>query len=560
MHKECTTIPGLFLHRLAEDENRDAIFIKRNGVFQSLTWGQIGQDVQRAAAALVRLGVEPGDRVVQISENRYEWIVTDLAVQVVGGVHTPIHAPLTGAQIVWQIRHSDAKVVLASTCDQLEKLATVDAQIPEYVKIFSFDPGPSTIGRHSVGHWTEQVSQVSESECRKVLSRVRQGVKPESLATILYTSGTTGEPKGVMLTQRNLTSNTLATLEAFNERREDVRLNFLPLSHIFARTCDMNTWIARGAQLALAESRESVMADCAAIKPTLINGVPYFYDKVRRSLCEKGLADKPGVLRSVLGGNIRLCCSGGAALPNHVYDFFWERGVPLLQGYGLSESSPVISVSNEANHRRGASGVAIPGVEIRIADDGEILTRGPHVMSGYWKNPEATQAVMQGDWLLTGDLGRLDDDGFLFITGRKKEILVTAAGKNVAPVYLESLLCEDPLILQAMVVGDGRNYLTALIVPNHEALAQELKVCGLPPIEMPQVLTDSRVHALYEKRIHQRLSELSHFEQVGKFTLLGRGFTIEHGELTPKLSLRRREIENHFAAEIRAMYPADVEC
>jgi long-chain acyl-CoA synthetase len=204
--------------------------------------------------------------------------------------------------------------------------------------------------------------------------------------------------------------------------------------------------------------------------------------------------------------------------------------------------------------------VAIPGVEIRIADDGEILTRGPHVMSGYWKNPEATQAVMQEDWLLTGDLGRLDDDGFLFITGRKKEILVTAAGKNVAPVYLESLLCEDPLILQAMVVGDGRNYLTALIVPNHEALAQELKVRGLPPIEMPHVLSDSRVHALYDERIHQRLSELSHFEQVGKFTLLGREFTIEHGELTPKLSLRRREIENHFAVEIRAMYPVDVEC
>ena len=405
--------------------------------------------------------------------------------------------------------------------------------------------------------WSEQTQAIDPAEGKNIEVRGVELVTPDSLATILYTSGTTGEPKGVMLSQRNLATNTLATLETFGEKPDDMRLNFLPLSHIFARTCDMNTWIARGSQLALAEARETVIADCAAIKPTLINGVPYFYDKVRRTLCEKGLADKEGALRAALGGNVRLCCSGGAALPDHVYDFYWQRGVPLLQGYGLSETSPVISVSTEEHHRRGASGRTIPDVEVRIAGDGEILTRGPHVMAGYWRNPEATAEILHDGWLSTGDLGRVDEDGFVYITGRKKEILVTAGGKNIAPVYLESLLCEDPLIVQAMVLGDGQNYLTALIVPNPDTLKAEIIARRIWVTTPQQALAHAKVQALYRERIDQRLSCVSSYEQVRRFTLLDRGFTIEHGELTPKLSLRRKEIESHFAKEIEAMYAAD---
>ncbi len=556
MYDENATVLALFCRRVAEDAEQNALWVKRAGEFQSLTWGQIARDVRRTAAALVRLGVAPGDRVVQISENRHEWIVTDLAAQMACAVHTPIHAPLTGCQMLWQIRHSGAKVVLLSHQAQAEKLARAEGP-PADVRYFAFDPCDVKIGACQVLPWRGQTEEIDDEEGRRIEARGLDLVTPDSLATILYTSGTTGEPKGVMLTQRNLASNTLATLEAFHERREDVRLNFLPLSHIFARTCDMNTWIARGSQLALAEARETVLADCAAIRPTLLNGVPYFYDRVRRTLCEKKVADQPGTLRAALGGNVRLCCSGGAALSDAVYDFYWERGVPLLQGYGLSESSPVITVSTEQHHQRGAVGKTIPNVAVRIADDGEVLTRGPHVMSGYWRNPEATAEVFKDDWLYTGDLGRLDTDGFLFITGRKKEILVTAGGKNVAPVYLESLLCEDPLILQAMVVGDGRNYLTALIVPNADALQEAVAAWRIPLADPRQLLAHPQVIDMYRERIHERLARVSQYEQVCKFRLLSRGFTIESGELTPKLTLRRQEIAAHFAEEIEAMYAAE---
>jgi long-chain acyl-CoA synthetase len=285
MYDENATILELFVRRAAEDEARPAIHIKRDGAFQPLTWGQVAGDVRRAAAALAGLGVAPGDRVVQVSENRYEWIVTDLAVQMAGAVHTPVHAPLTGCQIAWQIRHSGARVVLVSTVEQVRKLAEAADDLPPGLVIFSFDACDIRVGSSAVRWWGHQTQAIDPAEAAEIEYRGLELVTPDSLATILYTSGTTGEPKGVMLSQRNLATNTLATLETFGEKPDDVRLNFLPLSHIFARTCDMNTWIARGSQLALAEARETVMADCAAIRPTLINGVPYFYDKVRRGLC-----------------------------------------------------------------------------------------------------------------------------------------------------------------------------------------------------------------------------------------------------------------------------------
>ncbi len=553
MYDEEATLLTLFCRRVAEDPGREALRVKRKGEFHTLTWSQIADDVRRSAAALVRLGVAPGDRVVQISENRYEWIVNDLAIQMAGAVHTPIHAPLTGQQMVWQIRHSGAKLVLLSNQTQAAKLAQVGESAPD-VRYFGYDACDVTIGSCQVLPWQQEVDKSNEKHAQDVEARGLDLVKPDSLASILYTSGTTGEPKGVMLTQRNLASNTLAILEAFGERREDVRLNFLPLSHIFARTCDVNTWIARGSQLALAESRETVMADCATIKPTLLNGVPYFYDRVRRSLYEKGVADRPGALRAALGGNVRICCSGGAALPDSVYDYYWEQGIPLLQGYGLTESSPVITVSTEQQHRRGAVGKTIPGVEVRIAEDGEILTRGPHVMAGYWQDPAATAEVLKDGWLCTGDLGRVDNEGFIYITGRKKEILVTTGGKNIAPAYLESLMCEDPLILQAMVVGDGRNYLTALIVPNPDQLRKEIMERGIQVSDPAALLTHPDVLDLYRTRINERLACVSQYEQVCKFRLLGRGFTIENGEMTPKLTLRRQEIAQHFAREIESMY------
>jgi long-chain acyl-CoA synthetase len=255
-----------------------------------------------------------------------------------------------------------------------------------------------------------------------------------------------------------------------------------------------------------------------------------------------------------LGSAILRCCAGGAALPDYLYDYYHAQGVPLLQGYGLSESSPVITLSTTEHTRRGSCGRAIPGVEVRIADDGEILTRGPHVMPGYYENPQATAEVLKEGWLYTGDLGRMDNDGYLYITGRKKELIVTLGGKNIAPVYLESLLTQDPLILQAMVVGDGRPFLSALIVPNPDALKHEILSRGITVTSREKALAHPEVLYLYQQRIAERLAVVSHFEQVREFTLLSRGFSIEAGELTPKLTLRRKEIAAHFAAEIEAMY------
>lgn len=554
MIHQADTIVEILCRRVETDGEQPALAVKREGQFRWLTWGEIAADVARWAAMLVQLGVQRGDRVAHLSENRHEWIIADFAIQMAGAIHVPIHAPLTGPQIAWQVRHSGAKVLLLSGPEQANKLAAVAAELPEEAKFVSYDACPQTIRDRPIASLEDALAAAPMEPGIERACETRQVSRPEDLATILYTSGTTGEPKGVMLTQRNLATNTLATIEAFGWSDDDLRLNFLPLSHIFARTCDLYCWLAGGTRMALAESRDTVIPDCQTIKPTILNGVPHFYDRVHRALRDKGVADAPGALRATLGGAIRFCCGGGAALPVHLFDYFHGHGVPLLQGYGLTESSPVISVSSDKAFRRGASGRPVPGVEVRIADDGEILTRGPHVMVGYYENPAATAEVLKDGWLYTGDLGRLDDDNFLYITGRKKEILVTLGGKNIAPVYLESLLTQDPLFVQALVVGDGRPCLSALIVPNPDLLATEIASHGISVASREEALSHPQVKQFVHERIRERLKDVAPYEQVQQFALLPRAFTIEHGEMTAKLSLRRKVIEQHFAAEIESLY------
>ena len=548
------TLVSMFVGRVAQDGSRTALRIKQDGKFIPISWNELAHDVRKTAAVLVQTGVCPGDRVVQVAENRYEWIVCDLAIQLAQAVHVPVHAPLTGPQITWQVDDSQARVVLVSGSHQCEKLAECADRLPEDVHFLSFDPCSRPVGRHRVRLLAEESARVDDATGEDIQRKASSAIIPDSLATILYTSGTTGEPKGVMLTQRNLVSNTVATCEAFHWAPDDLRLSFLPLSHVFARTCDLYTWIALGLELALAESRDTVLADCAAVGPTLINGVPYFYDRVYRHLREQGVADHADSLRKLLGGRIRLCCSGGAALSDHVCEFFHQRGLPLVQGYGLTESSPVITLSTPDSWKMGTVGRPIAGVEVHIADDGEILTRGPHVMAGYWRNQQATDEVIIDCWLHTGDIGQLDEEGYLSITGRKKELIVTAGGKNIAPVYLESLLTESPLIQQAVVCGDGRKFVSALIVPEPEQLKMQMHQRGIDCIATSDAMTHPEVHQVFRECIDQQLSGVSRYEQIGQFTLLERGFTVESGELTPKLSLRRKAIETNFSTEIEAMY------
>ncbi len=547
------TIVAMYRRRVAADGDQPALHVKIGDQWVVYSWNQIATDARRMAAALASLGVKPGDRVIQVSENRYEWIVLDLAIQIARGIDVAVHSTLTGPQIAYQITNSGAKVVVVSGSEQAQKLVRVAGELASDIQYVSFDPCPEKIGEHAVRQLSEIEATVTEADGKALEQRALEETKPTDLATILYTSGTTGEPKGVMLTQRNLTSNCHAVLEAFSVEPGDRRLSWLPLSHSFARTSDYYMWVAGGGELALAQSRETIIADCQALKPTHLNGVPYFFDKVHRYCKEQGLADKPGALQALLGGRMKMCCGGGAALPDGVADFFTKSGILLVQGYGLTESSPVISTGTFEHHRLGTVGRPINGIEVKIAEDGEILTRGPHVMAGYWNLPEDTAATIQDGWLHTGDLGCLED-GFLRITGRKKEIIVTAGGKNIVPGYLEGLLTEDPLIAQAVIVGDAKNFLTALIVPNPDGLRAEIIRQQIPVFSPAEALASPRVHEIYTEHIAARLADVSHAEQVRKFTLVPRGFTMETDEMTPTLKLRRNMVMKNFAAEIKAMY------
>ena len=585
------SLGDLFSERVELSSDEVALWFKDDGEFQSLTWKEVGDWVASVASWLREQGVGAGDAVASFASNHWKWVITDQAIYSIGAVHVPIHAPLTGNQASFQIADSRAKALVLDGSVELEKLAAFNIDLPTLV--FSgatsvgatgsasekTDQGATSGGATSSGatssgatssgatgsaseykHQGPIASSLSK-RCQPWQSLPRaswQGViaprTSDDIATILYTSGTTGEPKGVVLSHNNLLTNVVGTLQSIGQRPADIRLGFLPLSHIFARTCDLYTWIAGGSQFAIAESRETVLADCQSIRPQILNGVPYFFDRVRRYLVESTDELADDALRNLFGGEIRFCCSGGAALPDHVFDFYQANNVPLLQGYGLTETSPVITLSTETSYRRGAVGRAIAGVDIRIAEDGEVQTRGPHVMQGYFGKPDATAEVLRDGWFSTGDLGRLDDDGFLYITGRKKELIVTSGGKNIAPVLLESLLTEDPLIAQAVVIGDDEKYLSALIVPDMDALRASLH--GESDSEDVQTLDlqSTRTVGLILEAVAERLVSVSHYEQVKKVFLTEEPFTVENGMLTPKLTLRRGVICEHYADRIDQMY------
>ncbi len=550
--KDPSSMIEMFLANARDEPDRVVLNYKLGDEWQDLGWGVIARHASRYATGLRGKGGQAGDRVILVSENRYEWILVDLAIQLLGAIHVPVHAPLTGHQIAYQANDSAAVLAIVSGQDQASKLE--DVELSDELVLMSFDT-VSTVRQYE--SLPAAAAEVPDEVGEAIMQQRTEGpLETTSVATILYTSGTTGEPKGVMLSHHNLVCNTISSMENFDASRDDIHLNFLPLSHIFARTCDYYAWIATGNRLVLASSRDTIIEDCHAMKPTQMNGVPYFFDKLHRVLKEQGLADQPGSLRNLLGGNMVRCNSGGAALAEHVYDFFTGQGVHLLQGYGLTETSPVISMSNEQNSRRGASGRPLQDVEVAITDEGEIITRGPHVMLGYYKNEQATAEAIRDGWFHTGDLGHLDEDNFVFITGRKKELIVTAGGKNIAPVLLESLMTEDLLIEQAVVIGSERKYLTALVVVARAPLEKCLQEQQLE-LTWPGALEDERVEQLFRERIDRQLQTLSPYEQVGKFTLLPEPFSLEREEMTAKLSLRRDVIMNNQAAVIEAMYQDD---
>jgi len=543
------TIIDLFFRQVDHCGDREALFFHSGESFVAVSWQTLGEEVRRTASMLIRLGVQPGQRVIQISENRYEWILFDLAIQLCGAVHVPIHATLSVNQIAFQIIDSGAQLVILSSAKLYEDMSSLldDCFHDTQWLFLDFLPQNSKSENVYLRHELADHPTAGRESCEYPVSG-------DDVATILYTSGTTGEPKGVMLTQHNLISNTFGILADNRQKPEDLRLSLLPWSHVFARTCDLYCWIASGCQLAIAEHREKILDNCQELKPTLLNAVPYFFDKLYQTLAEKDSAKTPGSLNQLLGGRIRVCCSGGAALPSHIEEFFWRQDIDLLSGYGLTETSPVITISTLEENRRGTVGKPLRDVEIRIAADGEILTRGPHIMKGYYNNPSATNEVIRDGWLHTGDLGTLSDDGYLTITGRKKEMIVLSTGKNISPVNIELMLVDIPLISRAFVFGNDRSSLAALIVPNPKVLREEIVRRSLAVGSPEEVCSHPQIIEVYRTALAQRLKNLASHEQIHKFRLLDRDFSSEMGELTPTLKLRRDVILKNFEVEIGGVY------
>lgn len=538
--------------------------------FVARTWREIAEDVARTAAVFHSLGLRVGDRVVQVAENRYEWLVVDLALLGLGVVHVPLHVNLPTSQAARQIRRAEPEWLVVSDAVRgaairhalrdldtpVTRLAAdaVGRETPRLIAFGSADDSPEHGSpEHGSLAFPHLLAAADPAEGRRAMERANASIHADTPATILFTSGTLTEPKGVVLTHGNLRSNALGIRAAFHERTAERRVCALPLSHIYARTCDLYAWLASGGELALARRPDTLLADCQVIRPTFLNGVPYLFDRIRRRwLAEESSA---GVsLRELLGGKVELCVCGGAALPDDVYDFYHEHRVPLLPGYGLTEASPVVTASTLSHVRRGGVGRPIPGVEVRLAPDGEILTRGPHVMLGYWQDPIETAITLQDGWLHTGDLGRWEDDEFLRIVGRKKELIVLSIGKNVAPASLEALLASDPWIAQAAVFGEGRPYLVALVAPLPEVLpriAAKLGLADQPPAEFAR---HPAVHDFFAERLGRLNERLAPHEQIRRFALTDRPFLLEREELTAKLTLRRGEIARNFAATIAALY------
>lgn len=561
------------------------------GELVSVSAAQFLARVDRCAAALARVGVGRGDRVGLICRNRPEWHIIDFGCQRLGAVLVPLFPTLTGRQATYCFGDSGSKVVIVEGGDQLDKLVSVSGALPELAVLAVIDPpeclpvGPA--GMRIFG-FDELLAQGDGTP-----AELAGPESPDAVATIIYTSGTTGSPKGVMLTHRNLISNTEA-LQRFDPLSPaDIGLSVLPLCHVYQRTADY-VCLAAGARLAYS-GPEKLSIDFKVVRPTVMVGVPRLYQKLRAAIEAQvarggafdrrvyGLALRVGMkrarsrhggtsegllnkllhpvlefvvlrkIRAAAGGRIRAFAAGGAALDASLNWWYAAIGWELAQGYGLTESSPVISTNRIADNRIGSVGQPLPGVEVRIEVDGEILVRGPNVMKGYWHRRQETEETIVDGWLRTGDIGKLDADGFLWITDRKKAILVTSTGKNVAPAPLENALQQSPYIQQVIVLGDGRRFIAALIVPSFDQLERWAGERGLGT-DHADLCKASEVMALMQSEIDGSQAELARYQKVRAFRLLERPFTEEQGHLTPTMKLIRRAVLAQYADLIEEIY------
>jgi long-chain acyl-CoA synthetase len=545
------------IHRLQADRlgPRPAVRFKRHGLYHDVSWQEYRSAAVACAAALIEVGIMPGDRVGLVAENRLEWLIADMGILTAGAVTVSPHAPLTARQIHYQLADAGTRWLFVSTREQADKIRQVRAELPELRGVVAFDR--AAVGS-DVASWAGFLQRGRQAVVPLNLELLRRerALGLDDLATIMYTSGTTGNPKGVMLTQGNLVSNACACNEASPREADAVLLCWLPFSHIYARTVDHYLTLVAGPTLCLAESAETIVDDLAEVKPTHMSSVPRFYEKVLSAVGSPEPEKVRRRLHDLFGPRIDWLGSGGAPLPPAIAEAYRAAGLLVLQGYGLTESSPVISFNRKGHFKLDTVGQLLPGVEVAIAPDGEVLTRGPHVMKGYWNDSENTAEAIRDGWLYTGDLGKLDAEGFLSITGRKKELLVMSSGKKVVPPYLEGLLVADDCIDQAVIYGEGRNFLTALIVPNWGNVRRALRDEDHPVDGQPEetLTQDPAVLALLRRRMDAALADVCGWEQVKKFIVLPRPFTVAADELTVSLKLRRSVVFAKYRQELEALY------
>ncbi len=590
------TLISMFEDAVQQYGNKPALAHKpRGGTYEDISYTEFGASVDAFSKGLNALGVQKGDRVAILSENRPEWAISDFGILKAGAVNVPMFSTLTAAQVGYILKDSGAKIICVSTEKQLEKCLAIRDEVPTLEQIIIFD-GIEGKTPADVIQWT--------AACEMVGEEVDNDLHEDEVATIIYTSGTTGNPKGVMLTHANFIFNLQACKSLIEVRETDVLLSFLPLSHVFERLGGHYVPLFSGAKVAYAESTFTVAQNMKDVAPTVMLSVPRLYETMHERILravqegsplkqkifhwgvsvgsavssaiqqgkkpsailqlQQGIADKLvfAKLKAATGGRLRFFVSGGAALPQSIAEFFHAAGILILEGYGLTETSPVISMNHPEKWKFGTVGASVPGVEVQIAEDGEILTRGPHVMKGYFNNDAATAEVIdENGWFHTGDIGVVDEDGFIKITDRKKNIIVLSNGKNVAPQPIESELVQSPFISQIMVIGSERKNLAALIVPNFDELkawASDSDTSGdIDSSDIPTLLDTREVQQHIQSEIRSRLTDFADFEQVRRFTLLEKEFSQEDDEMTPTLKLKRNVIMERYADTIEEMYPED---
>jgi long-chain acyl-CoA synthetase len=586
---QITTLTDLFFRVASAANPRAVLWQDEFGHWHPISSDQIYQRVRALATAFLEFGAKKGDRIALISENRWEWIVTDFAALAIGAADVPLYPTLTGEQIAEQIRDAGCRIAVVSTRQQFDKLVSVRAQT-DLERIVMMD-APAPEGAIAFSELLGN-ADTRGAEHDPVFDALARSVEPRDLATVIYTSGTTGEPKGVALTHGNIAANQNFAPADFTFGPTDACISFLPLSHVTARVLDYVMY-NYGAQVAYCSQFDKLPQAMREIQPTVLVGVPRVYEKIHQEV-ERRAAQSPvkkrllawavrlgahfidivydgrrpasplwkladtlaySKVREAFGGRVRVFVSGGAPLGIDTARWFASVGIALWEGYGLTETSPVIALNTPLRHRLGAAGIPIGNIELKIAEDGELLVRGPSVFSGYWLKPAATAECFDSQgWFHTGDIGNIDADGFLFITDRKKELLKTSGGKAVAPQPIENKLKNNLLVANAALVGDRHKFISALIAPNFAALEEWAAQHGVHADSRATLVADPRIVGLYSGVVREVNQTLANFETIKRFRVLADEWTQDSGELTPSMKIKRRVITARYAAAIAALY------